>query len=92
VLLQHGSVLLVNEQARGDLNAREGDRAEGAAIGLSELVPEVPEPALLIRVLGDAFGVEFGCRPEPAGLDPVLETEARRLEEKYRSEAWTWRR
>jgi hypothetical protein len=92
VLLQHGSVLLVNEQARGDLNARKDHRAEDAAIGLSDLVPEMPEPTLLIQTLGEAFGAEFGCRPEPGHFPPALETEVRELEEKYRSQAWTWRR
>ncbi len=92
VLLQHGSVLLVNEQARGDLLAETGDRGERSAIGLAELVPGLLESADLIQALSDAFGAEFGCRPEAAPIDPALDTEARRLENKYRSEAWTWRR
>jgi hypothetical protein len=92
VLLQHGSILLVNEQAWGNLDAQRGDRTESAAIGLSELVREMPEPTLLIQTLSDAFGTEFGCKPEPASLDPALEMEARELEKKYRSGAWTWHR
>lgn len=90
-LLQHGSVLLVNEQAKGDLLAETGDRTERSAIGLAELVPELPSSADLIQAISDAFGTEFGCRPEAAPIDPALETEAHRLQNKYRSQAWTWR-
>jgi lipoate-protein ligase A len=96
-LLQHGSILLLNEQGRGDLHARDADRAERAAIGLSELVRGLPAPVDLVRTLTDAFSEEFGCRPERAALDAVhdraLEAEARRLvADKYRTPEWTWRR
>lgn len=93
VLLQHGSVLLVNDQRLGDLREVPAERPEIGAVGLSELLPVLPKRSDLIRALAVAFGREFGCLLERAALAPALEGRARELvEKKYRTREWTWRR
>lgn len=92
-LLQHGSVLLVNEQGKGDLRSVAVEEPEKAAVGLAELLREPPEPGELAAALTEAFGEEFGRRPKRARLAPALEMDARRLaEDRYRTQEWTWRR
>lgn len=90
-ILQHGSILLENRQERGTLVGTD-EEAGRAAIGLAELLPAPPERERLVAALGAAFALELGLPTSRAGTDEELMQRARRLEARYRSVAWTWRR
>ena len=90
-ILQHGSILLNNQQERGTLEGLDLE-AGRAAIGLVELLPRLPDAEELIAALRAAFEIEFDLAATPAGPDEDLAESARLLEAKYRSAAWTWRR
>jgi lipoate-protein ligase A len=88
VLLQHGSILLSDDQ--GLLRALGGRGADGAdrPAAVSDLLRRHPEPGELEGALVRAFGLEETCTAGGASTSP-LEAE---LTERYRAEAWTWRR
>ena len=79
VILQHGSILLSNDQPAG-------------AIGLDELLPKVPSAAEISAALRDAFGAVCGTCLAPGELSRRELERANELEELYASESWTWRR
>jgi lipoate-protein ligase A len=82
VLLQHGSILLENDQG---LLGRLGIPGEEAAPAtLAPLLGRPPAPGELEAALITAFGAR---RVEPGPASP----EERELERKYRSDEWTWR-
>jgi lipoate-protein ligase A len=95
-ILQHGSLLLRNDQHR----AGDDDAAGRRAVGLAELVSPLPELDTLMTAitcaLADAYSdalaapKRFVTAPARPGAD-VLERAAA-LERKYRSPEWTWRR
>jgi lipoate-protein ligase A len=78
-ILQHGSILLGNDQPAG-------------AISLSELLDEVPAAADIVDVLKDAFASVCGIRLAPAELSRQERERADELIAHYASDAWTWRR
>ena len=78
-ILQHGSILLSNDQPAG-------------AIGLDELLGRAPSPAETAEALRSAFGRVCGISLAPAELSPRERQRAGELAELYASEAWTWRR
>ena len=88
VLLQHGSILLADDQDllrrvfTGDLGGIDRPAT------VSELLGRDPEEGELERALAAAFGIGPECTDGPLceSLDDA------QLEERYRSEAWTWRR
>ncbi len=92
-LLQHGSVLLHDDQEEAERlrTAGDGETGPGAA-SLADLLEAVPDPAEVAEALRAGFAEELGARVEPGGLTPEEEELARDLEERYRDEAWTWRR
>lgn len=79
VLLQHGSILLANDQPAG-------------AVSLSELLAELPGLSEITRVLRAAFADVCGTCLAPAVLSRREVERAAELEKFYASEAWTWRR
>lgn len=87
-ILQHGSLLLVSDQ--GDLHG-EGDGGE--AVTLEEILGEIPKWDSLVEAL--RRGVE-GVLPGKAWEQSVYRGEeaatAGELEDRYRDEAWTWRK
>ncbi len=88
-VLQHGSILLRDEQGKAVLD---GGAATGAAIGLAEILGETPDLELLGDAVAAALAGELGVPLEPGPPpDEVLER-ASKLEDKYRSPEWTWRR
>jgi lipoate-protein ligase A len=79
VILQHGSILLSNDQPAG-------------AIGLDELLEKVPAVTEIAGCLRAAFGGVCGTCLAPADLSRRELERAGELEEHYASESWTWRR
>lgn len=87
VLLQHGSVLVDDDQAL-------------ASELLLAPVPAPPPPATLRSLLGRAPSLEevagalVAALPgaQPLGEDRLLDEDARRARGRYRDPAWTWRR
>jgi lipoate-protein ligase A len=78
-ILQHGSILLSNDQPAG-------------AIGLDELMESVPSATEITASLRAAFGAVCGTCLAPAELSRRELERADQLEELYASESWTWRR
>ncbi len=78
-ILQHGSILLANDQPAG-------------AISLSELLSAVPPIEQIAAALAASFAQVCGIRLAPAELSRQQLDRAGQLEELYASEQWTWRR
>jgi len=99
-LLQHGSILLHDDQAVvGELRRdrpREGDvpRRAGAGSGasLGELLSRPPESAELVSALREGFEEELRLLVRPGELDRSERAAAAELVSRYRSPEWTWRR
>lgn len=93
-LLQHGSILIENDQG-GLLRWTAGPTDRGGGVSLAELIggaPSVREVRAAVRV---GFAEEFGAPDRGAhwGVETPAGPEAvGRLEEVYRSDSWTWRR
>jgi lipoate-protein ligase A len=99
-LLQHGSLLLVNEQrvteelrisSRGSGSASRSDAHTGA-IGLGDVMGTVPLMADLVAGLRSGFEIEFGTSIEAGSLDETEREAVGALVENYTDPAWTWRR
>ena len=78
-ILQHGSILLSNDQPAG-------------AVGLDELLGQVPSPREISACLRSAFGAVCGTSLAPGELSRRELERAGQLEELYGSDEWTWRR
>jgi lipoate-protein ligase A len=78
-LLQHGSILLANDQPVG-------------AISLSELLAELPPLTEIARVFCAAFERVCGTCLAPAVLSRHEAERAAELKEFYASDTWTWRK
>lgn len=106
-LLQHGSLLLVDEQHvvdslrvqrdPGTSEASESaDAADAAAptgaTSLAELLSELPPPLDLALALARAFEREFETCLREGRMTPAESSAAAELEKKYADPAWTWRR
>jgi len=95
-LLQHGSLLIHNDQAVvGQLRVGAGDPVAPvpvAAASLADVLPAPPDFERLADGIRMGFEAEFGVpvsREDASGSELAA---AGRLEAKYESEAWTWRR
>lgn len=93
-LLQHGSVLLVDEQHVVDeLRSR---RSPGAgptgAAAIAEFCPEPPSTRDLVAALRAGFLTEFSVLPEPGELTEAEHAQADALEARFADPEWTWRR
>jgi lipoate-protein ligase A len=92
VLLQHGSLLLHDDQLlAGQTGVAESGPASGA-IGLADLLPEVPDEETLIAALEAGFEEEFGVAVERGTQTAEERRAARLLEQKHHSKEWIWRR
>ena len=78
-ILQHGSILLGNDQPSG-------------AISMADLLPEVPAVPKIVDALKAAFEHVCGTCLAPAVLSPQQQERAARFEELYASDGWTWRK
>jgi lipoyl(octanoyl) transferase len=97
-ILQHGSLLLGGSQAVAEdlLSAPGSDRRGGempaAWTTLDAELGERPPDHVLIAALTRGFEGLTGTSLAPAGLNEGEVLAARRLRERFASEAWTWRR
>ncbi len=89
-LLQHGSLLFEDDQGLAVPGHEISDGS--AAIGLSELLPRLPEFEELVGALQSGFETEFGVRVERVELSQTERSAAYDLEEVYGSPGWTWSR
>ncbi len=95
-LLQHGSVLLADDQRRLPELAGEIDPGEAASTpsvtSLEDWLDPVPPVDELARVLGSALRAELGGHWHAADTRPTLDAALlARLEDHYRSLDWTFR-
>jgi lipoate-protein ligase A len=92
-LLQHGSILLVNEQAVvEELRTGAADAPEVPAAGITRLLGREPGVAAMAEALAAGFAEEAGLPVVPGGLDPSEREAAEALRSRYEDPAWTWRR
>ena len=92
-LLQHGSLLLHNDQALVErLRTGGPPPAEVPAVGLVELLGREPGPGELESALATGFERELPVEVVPDSLTSDESLVAERLEEVYRDPSWTWRR
>ena len=94
-LLQHGSLLLHDDQAVvQQLRTHQAapTPVDTGAIALADLLPMPPDADRLVTALADGFAREFGARPTPGGLTDAERTAAAALVPRFTDPAWTWRR
>jgi lipoate-protein ligase A len=92
IILQHGSILIDGDQAPVlELQGLPSFGAHGATT-LRELLGAAPDRKTIEDALAAGFERYFGISLAPAPLAPVEQERARQLAERYRSNAWTWRR
>lgn len=102
-LLQHGSILLHDEQGAarrlrtgagpaGGNGGSAGGEPAGRAAALSDLLPRLPPRARLVDALRAGFRETLGLPVRDGELAPAEEERAGRLEARYRRDDWTWRR
>ncbi|MGH7679316.1 MAG: lipoate--protein ligase family protein [Gemmatimonadaceae bacterium] len=91
-LLQHGSILIRDDQgviariARGPLSA------PPAAATLAEALGRDPSLEEFATVLRASLEHRTGCRPVPLPDDALLDHDTSQLRSAYADESWTWRR
>ena len=91
-LLQHGSILVDDDQARiGALMMAPAPTAPAPAT-LRSLLGRAPSAQEVHGAIGRALEAMHGLPPEPLELDPATLDDARRLASRYRDGEWTWRR
>ncbi len=89
-VLQHGSLLLAGSQdAVAELR---GETPDSGAVTLSEVVEEQLSIEVLSQALRGGFESVFGGEWRECALTEQEKTRAAVLEERYRSDEWTWRR
>lgn len=92
-LLQHGSLLIHNDQAMvEELRIGGAPAPEVPAVGLAEVLDPIPEPRALAPALTAAFGVALALPVEMEELSPEENAASGRLRQRYEDDAWTWRR
>ena len=91
-LLQHGSILVEDDQALASALLTVPVAPPAAPATLLALLGRVPAADEFAAALAESL-VEFEANmPLPLEPDHELLTAARALEERYESDAWTWRR
>jgi lipoate-protein ligase A len=95
-LLQHGSILVDDDQSLLPLVMREPVPASARPATMREALGRDVEPRDLAQLLADALAVIVRDTIDPdAGsfaLDAETQREAERLAARYRDPSWTWRR
>lgn len=86
-LLQHGSILVDDDQSLAATLLLRPVAPPPAPATLRDALGRAPAPAELARALAAALG-----DPEPLALDDSLERAAGALRARYADPAWTWRR
>lgn len=87
-ILQHGSLLLVADQSA--LNAGAG--AGARPITLAEVLGEIPAWGRLVDAMERGLAEEFGGNWARGEVTPEETAMAEKLETRYGSREWTWRR
>jgi lipoate-protein ligase A len=90
-LLQHGSILLEDDQGMLADFLPEGRHGGPAPASLREALGTVPDAALVVRALHEALRAVVSEAPLLA-IDEVTEHDARLAAERYASETWTFLR
>jgi lipoate-protein ligase A len=91
-LLQHGSILVHDDQARlADLTRRRIPPVPAPST-LSESLGRSPAPAEVAEALFDAVRRLADAHADALPSDALLDDDAGRLALRYRDPAWTWRR
>ncbi len=92
-LLQHGSILIHNQQDVVETFRLEPlPDIEVPAVGLAELLGEEPRVEELVTVIAEGFATELGTPVEAGELTGVERERALKLRARYDDPAWTWRR
>ncbi len=99
-LLQHGSILLVNEQCVteelrtgfGATETAERSDAHTGAIGLTDLLADAPSIAELVQAFVTGFESEFETDVRAGSLSDSERRDADQLVSRYEDSTWTWRR
>ncbi len=97
-LLQHGSILLYDDQPLADQLLRsssDGSRSPAAPSGacsLHSLLGRIPPSDEVLEALASGFEEELDVRLEPAEPSEAEQRTARRLQARYGDSEWTWRR
>ena len=89
-LLQHGSLILDGDQR--EVTALRGGSADDAPATLAEVLGVVPPLDELTAALRRGLADEFGGEWREDGMSEEELEAASRWEDRYGSEAWTWRR
>lgn len=94
--LQHGSILLVDDQHVVDALRTNCDAvapvADSGAVSLADLLDEPPHVDALLDALALGFGRELGADIVPGRLSAQEATAAEALAHRFADPAWTWRR
>lgn len=102
--LQHGSILLVDEQHVVETMRRQAaadgwrsdtvtvTSVDAGATSLADILDELPSPPRLQAALTGGFAREFGTEVRSAELSHEESRTASDLEARYADPAWTWRR
>lgn len=92
-LLQHGSLLLYNDQHTvEDLRTGGAGPVDVPAAGLSEFLDPVPDVETICEALADSFAAELGRGVRREDLTPRERDAAEQAHAHYEDDAWTWRR
>ncbi|MEO5509160.1 MAG: octanoyltransferase [Longimicrobiales bacterium] len=91
-ILQHGSILLDGDQRSLVAYQMTPVMAEGGGTTLRSVLGTLPDVQTIVAALAAGFVSVLGTRLATSGLTGSERTEAARLEERYDSDAWTWRR
>lgn len=90
--LQHGSLLLADDQALVRELLRDPPAGEDAPAALVELLDPLPEWEVLTSALATGLGRTLRVELAPSPLHPAEEARAAELGTRYADPAWTWRR
>ena len=91
-LLQHGSILIEDDQSLLATLARERGAPIPSPATLVEALGRVPTPHDVADALAAAIETREGCRPTPVALDDGVRARASDLVVQYLDDTWTWRR
>ena len=91
-LLQHGSILLHDDQRVAEELRLDGDAPAWRAAGLSDLLEEPPSTDRLVQALRAGFREVLAAPVRDGELSRAEEERVEALEARYRGDEWTWRR
>lgn len=92
-LLQHGSLLLHNDQSMvEDLRIGGPGASAVPAAGLAEFLDPLPGNETISQALANSFAAELGRDATREDLTPTERAAAEDARTKYEDDAWTWRR